>query len=115
MKKLLFFVCLCSLMVLFANVCLATGLTVNANCKTSPISYSYGIIAKTQSGLSFPIGPKYYNGEGGGFALGVEATYLGKISSSLLGGIYYGYDYLLTGDNKGMGIASYGLKLVIGL
>ncbi len=100
---------------LSANVCGATGLTVKANCKVSPASYSYGFATKAQRGLGIPIGATYYGGEGGGLAIGVDVDYLEKIGSSLLGGIYYGYDYLLTGNNKGMGITSYGIKLVIRL
>lgn len=115
MKRILFFVCLVCMAMFFANVCGATGLTVSADCKTSPMSYSYGMVTKAQSGVSFPIVAKYYSGDGGGFAIGIEADWLSVIGSSLLGGIYYGYDYLLTGDNKGMGIISYGLKLVIRL
>ncbi len=114
MRKILFFVCLCFLM-LSVNVCGAAGLTVKANCKVSPASYSYGLVSKVQRGLGVPISATYYGGDGGGIALGVGVDYLEKISSSLLGGIYYGYDYLLTGDNKGESIASYGIKLVIKL
>ncbi len=115
MKKILFLVCLCSLMGVFANACIAGGLTVSANCNASPTSYAYGFVSEVGSGLSFPIGAKFYTGKGGGVALNIEANYLWKLGSSLFGGSYYGYYYLVTGDNKCTGITSFGLKLVIGI
>ncbi|MDI6780824.1 MAG: hypothetical protein QME49_01730 [bacterium] len=115
MKKILFLVYLCFSMAVFTNDCMAGngGVSVNANYKNSTVTYSYGIVTGAQSGLSFPIGAKFYTGEGGGVAVSIEADYLWSIGSSLFGGVYYGYDYFVTGDNAGTGITLHGLKLVV--